>query len=137
MTHQRPFSFFLLPFILTVLQASPARAQGDLVRSFQTVAERVLTEFQTATDGIKHVRVDVRRRDTLPGTDVRMVGMLRFDLKPKDGPAWNSVRLLFGYRDGQWRLLKIFNEVPSEHPTWTEGGPWYWAVVEKALESAQ
>ncbi|MBI3990309.1 MAG: hypothetical protein HY347_11920 [candidate division NC10 bacterium] len=134
MKHKRPLPIFLFPFILTVLQAPPARAQEDLLHSFQTLAERVVQGFQTATDGIRNVRLDLRRRDTFPEADVRMVGVLGFDLKPKDGPAWYSVRLLFGYRDGQWGFLKAFHELPSAQPSWTEGGPWYGTVVERVLK---
>lgn len=137
MTYQRISSLLLLPFALTVFQASPARAQDDPFHSLQTISEGVITAFQTATDGVRHVRLDLRRRDTLPDADVRIVGVLRFDMKPKDGPAWYSVRFLFGYRDGRWRFLKAFHELPSEHPTWTEAGPWYAAVVERVLKSTQ
>ena len=137
MTRRKPLSVLLLPFILAVSQAPPVRAEGDPVRSFQTLAERVIAAFQAATDGIKLVRVDVRRRDTLPEADVQMLGVLRFDLKPKDGSPWHSVRCVFGYRDGQWRFLNAFRELPSERPTWAEAGPWYEAVVERVLKSAQ
>ena len=135
MKHQGPLTILLLPLILTVFQVSPARAQEDLLHSFQTLSERVVTAFQTATDGIRNVRLDLRRRDTFPEADVRMVGVLGFDLKPKDGPAWYSVRLLFGYRDGRWGFLKAFHELPSEQPSWTEGGPWYGTVVERVFKT--
>lgn len=137
MTHQRLWSSLSLLFILTAVQAFPAPAQEDLVRSFQTLAERVITAFQTATDGVRHVRVDVRRRDTMPEADIGMVGMLRFDVKPKDGSSWYTLRCLFGYRDGRWRLLRAFPELPSDQLTGTNDERWYEAVIERVLKSEQ
>lgn len=137
MTHRRLWSSLLLLFILTVVQAFPAAAQEDLVRSFQTLAERVITAFQTATDGVRHVRVDVRRPDTLPEADVRMVGMLRFDVKPKDGSSWYTLRCLFGSRDGRWRLLRAFPELPSDQLTGSNEERWYEAIIERVLKGEQ
>ncbi len=125
----------LFPLLLIIFQGSHTWAQEDLLQSFQTLAGQVITAFQTATDGVRNIRVDLRRRDTFPEADVRMVGVLAFDLKPRSGPAWYSVRLLFGYRDGRWGFLKAFHELPSEQPSWTEGGPWYGTVVERVLKT--
>lgn len=137
MKGQRCLTIVLLTVAWTVFQAPRAQAQEELLRSFQIVSERVIVAFQTTEDGIRNVRFDLRRRDAFPEAEVRLVGVLGFDMKPKDGPAWYSVRLLFGYRGDRWDFLKAFHELPSDKPTWTEAGDWYRTVVERVLLTEQ
>jgi hypothetical protein len=104
---------------------------------FQDVADKVVNAFSAATDGVRNVRIDIRRRDVAPADDVTIVGVLGMDIKPKDGPAWYSIRLLFGQRDRRWAFLRAYHELPAEGPVWDQGGEWYRAVVERALASPQ
>ena len=59
--------------------------------------------------------------------------VLGMDIKPKDDPAWYSIRLLFGERDGRWTFLKAYHELPGAGPVWTEASGWYRAVAEHAV----
>jgi hypothetical protein len=102
---------------------------------FQGVADKVVSAFSAATDGVRNVRIDIRRRDVAPAADVAIVGVLGMDIKPKEGPAWYSIRLLFGQRDGRWEFLHAYHELPAEGPVWDQGGEWYRAIVERALAS--
>jgi hypothetical protein len=75
----------------------------------------------------------MRRRDTAPEADVTLVGVLDMDIKPRDGSAWYSIRLLFGQRHGRWSFLKAYHELPAQGPVWTEATASYRAVAERAL----
>jgi hypothetical protein len=101
--------------------------------AFEEVAARVVEAFTAETRGVRNVRIDIRRRDTAPESDVTLVGVLGMDIRPKDDPAWYSIRLLFGQRQGQWSFLKAYHELPGEGPVWTEAGGWYRAVAEHAV----
>ena len=102
-------------------------------RPFEEVASRVVDAFTAETAGVRNVRVDIRRRDMAPEADVTLVGVLGMDIRPKDDPAWYSIRLLFGQRDGQWSFLKAYHELPGPGPVWTEASGWYRAVAEHAV----
>jgi hypothetical protein len=121
----------LLSLALVAVLATPA-AGVDAPR-FHDVAATVVRAFSTHTDGVRNVRVDIRRRDTAPDADVTLVGVLGMDIKPKDGAAWYSIRLVFGQRDGQWKFLTAYHELPGEGPVWTEASGWYRTVAERAL----
>jgi len=101
--------------------------------AFEDVASRVVDAFGSQTAGVRNVRVDIRRRDMAPEADVTLVGVLGMDIRPKDDPAWYSIRLLFGQRDGHWRFLKAYHELPGPGPVWTEASSWYGAVAERAI----
>jgi hypothetical protein len=101
--------------------------------AFEDVASRVVDEFTAHTAGVRNVRVDIRRRDMAPEADVTLVGVLGMDIRPKDDPAWYSIRLLFGQRDGHWSFLKAYHELPGPGPVWTEASGWYRAVAERAI----
>lgn len=120
--------------VLVLLLGFRASAQENFRNSFETLADRVIEEFHVVAAGIRKVRVDVRRPDTLPDANVRMVGMLRFDMRPRDATAWHSVRCVFGYQDGRWRLLKAFPELSPEQRDTAEPDAWYEAVVERVLQ---
>jgi hypothetical protein len=124
--HGDPMPIPMHPGALEYYQGSPP---------FQAIADKVVSAFSTATDGVRNVRVDLRRRDVAPAADVTIVGVLGMDIKPKDGPAWYSIRLLFGQRDGRWMFLRAYHELPAEGPVWDQGGEWYRSVVERALAS--
>jgi hypothetical protein len=126
----------LLVCAVVLLAALPARAQESPFASFQSVGERVVAAFTTATDGVRNVRIDFRRRDTAPEADVTLIGMLAMDIKPKGGAAWYSIRLLLGHRDGHWTYLTAFHELPSQAPVWAEADGWYRTVVEQAIEGS-
>lgn len=110
-----------------------AHAADDRFQSFNAIAEKVVGAFTTGTDRVRNVKIDFRRRDTAPDSDVTIVGVLGIDIKPKDGPAWYSIRLLFGQRDGRWSFLTAYHELPSEGPTWVEASGAYRAIVEQAI----
>jgi hypothetical protein len=101
--------------------------------AFEDVTSRVVEAFTAQTNGVRNVRVDMRRRDMAPEADVTLVGVLGMDIRPKDDPAWYSIRLLFGQRDGRWRFLKAYHELPGAGPVWTEASGWYRAVAERAI----
>jgi len=122
---------------LTAISAPALRAQESIRQSFQPIAARVVSEFQGATGGIRKPHFDIRRRDTFPEVDADMIGMLKFEMRPKDEASWHPVVCVFGYRQGQWKFVKAFHELPSEKPTWTEAGPWYGEIVERAMKNAQ
>jgi hypothetical protein len=100
---------------------------------FEEVAARVVDAFTAQTGGVRNVRVDIRRRDMAPEADVTLVGVLGMDIRPKDDPAWYSIRLLFGERAGRWSFLKAYHELPGAGPVWTEASGWYRAVAEHAV----
>lgn len=100
---------------------------------FEDIAARVVEAFTAETAGVRNVRVDLRRRDMAPEADVTLVGVLGMDIRPKDDPAWYSIRLLFGQRDGQWSFLKAYHELPGPGPVWTEASGWYRTVAEHAV----
>lgn len=100
--------------------------------AFQEVAVKVVDAFSAET-GVRNVRIDIRRRDMAPEADVTLVGVLGMDIKPADGAAWYSIRLLFGRHHGRWSFLKAYHELPAQGPEWTEAGGWYRAVAERAL----
>jgi hypothetical protein len=102
-------------------------------QAFEEVATRVVDAFTAQTGGVRNVRVDIRRRDMAPDADVTLVGVLGMDIRPKDDPAWYSIRLLFGERDGRWSFLKAYHELPGPGPVWTEASGWYRAVAERAV----
>ena len=102
-------------------------------QAFEEVAARVVDAFTAETAGVRNVRVDIRRRDMAPDADVTLVGVLGMDIRPKNDPAWYSIRLLFGARDGRWSFLKAYHELPGPDPAWTEAGGWYRAVAEHAI----
>jgi hypothetical protein len=102
-------------------------------QAFEEVATRVVEAFTAQTGGVRNVRVDMRRRDMAPEADVTLVGVLGMDIRPKDDPAWYSIRLLFGERDGRWSFLKAYHELPGPGPVWTEAGGWYRTVAERAV----
>src|SRR5262245_18093767 len=126
-----------LALTLTAILAACVPGEENPRNSFQPLAQRVVTEFQGATGGIRKPHFDVRRRDTFPEADADMIGMLKFEMKPKDESGWYPVVCVFGYRQGQWKFFKAFHELPSEKPVWTEVGPWYGEIVEKAMKSVQ
>jgi NMT1-like family len=107
---------------------------ADVPEPFQDVAVRVVDAFSTETGGVRNVRIDIRRRDMAPDADVTLVGVLAMDIQPRDGSAWYSIRLLFGQRQGRWRFLKAYHELPAQGPVWTEASGWYRGVAERALE---
>jgi hypothetical protein len=126
-----------LALILAALSAPSVQGQESFRHSFQAIAKRVVIEFQGASGGIRKPHFDVRRRDTFPEVNAEMVGMLKFEMKPKDEAGWHPVVCVFGYRQGHWEFVKAFHELPSEKPTWTEAGPWYGEIVERAMKNAQ
>ncbi len=101
--------------------------------AFEVIAARVVEAFTAETRGVRNVRIDLRRRDTAPESDVTLVGVLGMDIRPKDDPAWYSIRLLFGQRQGRWSFLKVYHELPGAGPVWTEAGGWYRTVAEQAV----
>ena len=106
---------------------------ASLPPAFPDVAAKVVDAFTTETGGVRNVRIDMRRRDMAPEADVTLVGVLGLDIKPRDGSAWYSIRLLFGQRQGRWSFLKAYHELPAQGPVWTEASGWYRAVAERAL----
>jgi hypothetical protein len=119
--------------IALVVAGVSATAHAEPPQPFQEVATRVVDAFSTETTGVRNVRIDIRRRDMAPEASVTLVGILGMDIKPKDGSAWYSIRLLFGQRDGRWSFLKAYHELPSEGPVWAEASGWYRTVAERAL----
>lgn len=101
--------------------------------TFEDVAARVVEVFTAETGGVRNVRVDIRRRDMAPDADATLVGVLGMDIRPREDPAWYSIRLLFGERDGRWSFLKAYHELPGPGPVWTEAGGWYRALAEHAV----
>ena len=101
--------------------------------AFDDVARKVVDAFATETNGVRNVRIDLRRRDMAPEADVTLVGVLGMDIIPKDGAAWYSIRLLFGQRAGRWSFLKAYHELPGPGPVWTEASGWYRTVAEHAV----
>ena len=114
-----------------VLGARAARAEAP--EAFVDAATRVVEAFSTETSGVRNVRIDIRRRDMAPEANVTLVGVLGMDIKPRDGSAWYSIRLLFGQREGRWSFLKAYHELPGAGPVWTEAGGWYRTVAEHAI----
>ena len=121
--------------------APPASSQGPRATipfhagvppAFPEVAGKVVDAFSAET-GVRNVRIDIRRRDMAPEADVTLVGVLGMDIKPGDGSAWYSIRLLFGRHHGRWSFLKAYHELPAQGPVWTEAGGWYRTVAERAL----
>ena len=100
--------------------------------AFPEVAVKVVDAFSAET-GVRNVRIDIRRRDMAPEADVTLVGVLGMDIKPADGAAWYSIRLLFGRHRGRWSFLKAYHELPAQGPVWTEASGWYRTVAERAL----
>ena len=138
MTHlRRRLGLLGLAVTLTAILTPLVQGQESPRTSFQPLAQRVVTEFRGASGGIRKPHFDVRRRDAFPEADAAMVGMLKFEMKPKDEAGWYPVVCVFGYREGQWKFFKAFHELPSEKPTWTEAGPWYGEIVEKAMKNVQ
>jgi NMT1 family protein len=113
--------------------AQTLAAHWPAPEAFQDVARRVVGAFTTETNGVRNVRIDLRRRDMAPEADVTLVGVLGMDIMPKDGAAWYSIRLLFGQRDGRWSFLKAYHELPGQGPVWTEASGWYRTVAEHAV----
>jgi hypothetical protein len=124
-----------LALILQVFLAPALWGQENIRNTFKPIVARVVTEFQGATGGIRKPHFDVRRRDAFPEANAEMIGMLKFEMKPKDEAGWYPVVCVFGYHQGQWTFFKAFHELPSDKPTWTEAGPWYGEIVEKAMKS--
>jgi hypothetical protein len=137
MTRLRRLGMLWLALTLNAISAPALWAQESVRQSFQPIAARVVSEFRGATGGIRKPHFDVRRRDTFPEVDADMIGMLKFEMRPKDEASWHPVVCIFGYRQGQWKFVKAFHELPSEKPTWTEAGPWYAEIVERAMKNAQ
>ena len=102
-------------------------------QAFEDVAARVVDAFTAETGGVRNVRIDIRRRDMAPEADVTVVGVVGMDIKPRDDPAWYSIRLLFGERQGRWTFLKAYHELPGAAPVWTEASGWYRTVAEHAV----
>jgi hypothetical protein len=126
--------FVTVVLVVALLGAGvSATARAEPPQPFQEVAARVVEVFSTETTGVRNVRIDIRRRDMAPEASVTLVGVLGMDIKPKDGSAWYSIRLLFGQRDGRWSFLKAYHELPSEGPVWAEASVWYRTVAERAL----
>jgi hypothetical protein len=136
MTRLRRRIMLVMALVLTAAEPPSVHGEDSIRQSFQTVAGRVIAEFQRATDGIRKPHVDVRRRDTFPEANAEMVGMLKFEMKPKDEAGWHPVVCVFGYREGRWKFFKALHELPSEKPSWTEAGPWYGEVAERAMKSS-
>jgi hypothetical protein len=111
----------------------PFHAAVEAPQAFRDVAAKVVSAFSTETNGVRNVRIDLRRRDMAPEADVTLVGVLGMDIKPRDSSAWYSIRLLFGQRQGRWSFLKAYHELPGEGPVWTEASGWYRAVAEHAV----
>ncbi|HEV8642502.1 MAG TPA: hypothetical protein VGV13_15525 [Methylomirabilota bacterium] len=137
MTHLRRLGTLGLALMLIAASTHSVQGEESIRHSFQAVAGRVITEFQGATGGIRKPHFDVRRRDTFPEVNAAMVGMLKFEMKPKDEAGWHPVVCVFGYHEGRWKFVKAFHELPSEKPTWTEAGPWYGEIVERAMKNPQ
>ena len=111
----------------------PIPFHAGIPQAFADVAARVVDVFTTETAAVRNVRIDIRRRDMAPEADVTLVGVLGMDIKPRDGTAWYSIRLLFGQRQGRWSFLKAYHELPAEGPVWTEASGKYRAAAERAL----
>jgi len=137
MTYLRRLGMLGIALTFTAIFAPSLRGQESIRQSFQPIAARVVTEFQRASGGLRKPHFDVRRRDAFPEVDAEMIGMLKFEMRPKDEAGWHPVVCIFGYRQGQWKFAKAFHELPSEKPTWTEAGPWYGEIVERAMKNAQ
>jgi hypothetical protein len=137
MTRPRRPGVLVLVLLLAVSAPLVAHGQESIRQSFQSLAGRVVAEFQRATDGIRKPHFDVRRRDTFPEVNAEMVGMLKFEMKPKDEVGWHPVVCVFGYRAGQWRFVKAYHELPSDRPAWTEAGSWYGEIVARAMNGSQ
>jgi len=123
----------LLVLALLAGLANPAAAEDSPFRSFEDVAAKVVDAFTTEMAGVRNIRVDLRRRDTLPDADVTIVGVLGMDIKPRTEPAWYSIRLLFGQHDGRWRFLTAYHELPGAGPVWAEAAGTYRAIAEQAI----
>ena len=93
-----------MTLMLIAISAPSLWGQESIRHSFQALAGRVVVEFQGASDGIRKPHFDVRRRDTFPDVNAEMIGMLKFEMKPKDDAGWHPVVCVFGYREGQWEL---------------------------------
>ena len=119
--------------VALVLAGVTATARAQSSQPFQEVAARVVDAFSAETIGVRNVRIDIRRRDMAPEASVTLIGVLGMDIKPADGSAWYSIRLLFGQRDGRWSYLKAYHELPAEGPVWADAGAWYRTVAERAL----
>jgi len=118
---------------LALLLVATAAGAEQRFASFQDVAGKVVALFTAETGGVRNVKIDIRRRDTAPDADVTIVGVLGIDIKPKDGPAWYSVRLLFGEHDGRWSYLTAYHELPAEGPVWSEARDLYRGLAERAI----
>src|SRR2546422_2460796 len=114
----------VLALLLSLGSPSFAHGQESIRHSFQSLAGQVVAEFQRATDGIRKPHFDIRRRDTFPDVNAEMVGMLKFEMKPKDEAGRHPVVCVFGYPEGRWRFWKAFPELASPRPTWPAARAW-------------
>src|SRR2546425_12419114 len=106
----------VLALLLSLGSPSFAHGQESIRHSFQSLAGQVVAEFQRATDGIRKPHFDIRRRGTFPDVNAEMVGMLKFEMKPKDEVGGQPGGCGFGEPVGQWRMLKALHELPSDRP---------------------
>src|SRR3989442_13365248 len=101
----------VLALLLSLGSSSFADGQESIRHSFQSLAGQVVAEFQRATDGIRKPHFDIRRRGTFPDVNAEMVGMLKFEMKPKGqgggGPGRGGVRDFRGRGGGVRRLHRV------------------------------
>src|SRR3989449_8947655 len=114
----------VLALLLSLGSSSFADGQESIRHSFQSLAGQVVAEFQRATDGIRKPHFDIRRRDTFPDVNAEMVGMLKFEMKPKDEAGGHPVGCRFGYRQGRGGIGKALHEPPSGTPNLARAGSW-------------
>src|SRR2546428_1110749 len=110
----------VLALLLSLGSPSFAHGQESIRHSFQSLAGQVVAEFQRATDGIRKPHFDIRRRDTFPDVNAEMVGMLKFEMKPKDEAGGHPVGGVLGYRESRGGFLKALHEPSSDRPTLTQ-----------------
>src|SRR2546422_2922422 len=103
----------MLALLLSLGSPSFAHGQESIRHSFQSLAGQVVAEFQRATDGIRKPHFDIRRRDTFPDVNAEMVGMLKFEMKPKDEAGGHPGLRGFRYRRGRGWFPEALHELPS------------------------
>src|SRR2546428_9058321 len=100
----------VLALLLSLGSPSFAHGQESIRHSFQSLAGQVVAEFQRATDGIRKPHFDIRRRDTFPDVNAEMVGMLKFEMKPKDEAGGEPALCALRYFQGPGRFVEGFPE---------------------------
>ena len=95
---------------------------------FDDTADTVITRLRAQLTGGTAMDTTI----TLANASV-VLASVGMDIKPGDGSAWYSIRLLFGRHHGRWSFLKAYHELPAQGPVGTEASGWYRAVAERAL----